>query len=417
VIYLRPAFLLLTITGTIYYVLSTIALARHFRRTGATKAARAEHSVSILKPISGLDPFLEDDLRSFLDTGREVLIGVLEHEDPSVQVLQRLILDYPNASLHVGAKIDGANNKVRILDNLARRAGGEILLITDADTRAHAGLIDSFMAPFAETDVGAVTCLYKAANAHSLGDAIEALHMTCIFAPGVACHNALWGIDFGLGAAIAVRAETLQEAGGFAALADYLADDFQLGRLIAKAGQKVILSREVIGVQMGGQSLRSALERDLRWSVTTRVSRPFGHFGLIFTFGFAYALAYLALSGFSPRGWVVALGVGTIRASTAWLGAVNCMGDTEFWRGAFLLPLRDVLSFATWVGGYFVRSVKWRGRRLRVLRHGKVVVVGKKVSRNNEIVFLTLNPACPNPRKIDCEQVRHRFRRRRPRKR
>lgn len=369
---MRLVFLLLTVTGTLYYVLSTLALLRHFRWTRTANPGNMNHSVSILKPISGLGPCLEANLRSFLKEGHEALIGVLQPKDPSVPVLQRLISDYPNASLHVGARIDGANNKVRILDNLAGLASGEIIVITDADTRVHPGLIDSLTAQFADPEVGAVTCLYRGIGVHSLGDAIEALHMTCIFAPGVACHNALRGIDFGLGAAIAVRAETLQRAGGFAALADYLADDFHLGRLVSKTGQRVILSGEVIKVQMGGQSLRNALERDLRWSVTTRVSRPFGHIGLVFTFGFAYSLAYLALTGFSAAGWALAIAVGIIRALTAWLGAVGCMGDEEFRRIAILLPLRDVLSFTTWVGGYFTRSVKWRGRRLRVLRQGKV---------------------------------------------
>ena len=373
---IRLAFLLLAAAGTLYYVLSTLALLWHFRRAGSSQPrSNRHHSISILKPVSGLDAGLEANLRSFLELcadDREVLIGVLDPSDPALPVVEELVRGCPRASVHVGAPIEGANNKVRILDNLSRHAVGDILLITDADTRAHAGLIDSLTAPFADSRVGAVTCLYKGLDARSLGDALEALHMTCIFAPGVACHNALRGIDFGLGAAIAVRADTLEKAGGFAALVDYLADDFQLGRLVSKTGQKVVLSREVIGIHLGGASLRSVLERDLRWSVTTRVSRPLGHLGLVVTFGFAHAAAYLALTGFSMAGWAVMVSVAIIRAVTACVGSVCCMGDEEFPRKVILLPLRDILSFGTWAGSYFVRSVKWRGRRLRVLADGRI---------------------------------------------
>lgn len=373
---LRTILIILMLSGTAYYVFSTICLIRHFRRrhSGITIPSPSL-TVSVLKPISGCDSSLEDNLLSYLSQCSErceVLFGVLDPGDPAVPLLRRLAQTHPHTSLHIGASIEGANHKVRILDNLARHARGEVLLITDADTRAEPGFIDRMLAPLADDSVGSVSCLYRGTLAKTPGDALEALHMTCVFAPGVASHNAFAGIDFGLGAAIAVRSEILTRAGGFAELVDYLADDFQLGRLVHKAGYRIVLSDEVIEIVLGDESIRSVLARDLRWSVTTRISRPWGHAGLVLTFGLAYAVVYLIATAFSVYGWLALMGVVSVRFAAALAGAYAAMRDKEMPRRLHLLPLRDILSFCIWVAGYMVRTVKWRGRRLRVLRHGRI---------------------------------------------
>ena len=227
------------------------------------------------------------------------------------------------------------------------------------------------VAPFENESVGVVTCLYRGVRAGGVADALEGLHMTCIFAPGVACARELGGIDFGLGAAIAIRSKVLRAIGGFESIANYLADDFQLGRRPAILGHEVKFSRYVIDEVLTAEGLRSVLARELRWSRTTRVSRPLGHLGLLFTFGFAYAVAFAAISGPSALGcWVVG-SVWAIRTLTAWAGAGR-LGDVEFSRRAWLLPLRDLLSFGVWVAGYFGRTVAWRGRRLRVMPDGRM---------------------------------------------
>lgn len=380
--FLQDILLALTAIGALYYAFSTIALVFHFCRQAKILTPYAGGSeippeqisyaakISVLKPICGIDPELESNLTTFLTQDHpscEVLFGVLDDNDPALPILRK----FTTATVHTGSAITGSNNKVRILHSLAKQASGDILVITDADTRAAPDFLREITAPFAEDRIGAVTCLYRGVNARTIADSLEALHMTCVFAPGVASHN-IKGIDFGLGAAIAVRKTALEKAGGFAELTDYLADDFALGRIISKAGYKVILSNYVIEITLGGESLPNVLKRELRWSVTTRISRPWGHLGLVFTFGFTYALAFLAASGFSKRGWLVLWSVMLLRLITAWLGARICLNDREFPRAAYLLPLRDIISFAIWVAGYFTRSVNWRGRRLIITKQGKV---------------------------------------------
>ncbi len=300
-----------------------------------------------------------------------MIFGVLNPDDSCVPVITEAIAGCGRASFYTGSGIEGANNKVRILHNLAQHATGEIIVITDADTRATPDFLARVTAPFREKSVGAVTCMYRGVGARSLADRLEGLHMTCVFAPGVAAAAGIAPVDFALGAVIAIRRSVLEEIGGFEAIADYLADDFQLGRRAARAGNKVELSDYVIDITLSGESLGNVLARELRWSKTTMVSRPAGHFGLIVTFGFPYALIYCISTGFSRAGWLVLLSAAAIRLATARIGA-RCLGDGDFPSRFPLLPIRDILSFAIWIAGYLTRTVKWRGRKLRLVKGGKI---------------------------------------------
>ncbi len=46
--------------------------------------------------------------------------------------------------------------------------------------------------------------------------------------------------EFGLGSTLAFRKKTLQRIGGFEAIADYIADDYQLGKRISRLGKQVL---------------------------------------------------------------------------------------------------------------------------------------------------------------------------------
>lgn len=380
-------FLIMAGLGTIYYVFSTLALDRHFRRvypsprpslrpsSGCTPARGEEAvSVSLLKPVRGIDASMRANLLSFLDQDYpdyETLFGVLDEDDPAIDAVREVIKNKPQARLYIGSNIEGFNNKVRILHNLAEHSSGEIIIITDADTQATPDFINRITAPFAGPEVGMVTCMYRGTKGKTLADELEALHMSCIFAPGVATADALGGISFGLGAAIAIKRDVLDKFGGFESIRNYLADDFHLGRKTAQLGYDVVLSDYVIDITLSGEKFADVFMRELRWSVTTRVSRPWGHFGLFVTFGFAYALLCAISSAFSEPAWVTLAIAAGVRFISAYWGSI-CMGDREFIKRAWLLPARDILSFLIWAMGYFCRSVIWRGRKLTLSRDGMI---------------------------------------------
>lgn len=370
--------LLAAAAGAAYYALSALAIVSFFRGKRAGPAVEPKPRVSVLKPVKGLDRGAQANFRSYLAQdypAYEVLFGVLDIDDPAIDIILDTIQGDKRASLHIGTTIRGANDKVRVLHQLAKRAGGEILVITDADSRVEPHFLSAITAPFADESVGVVTCMYRGIEAQDTADALEGLHMTCVFAPGVACARSLaGGIDFGLGAAIAIRAHVLRAIGGFESIADCLADDFQLGHRSAALGYRVELSRYVVDQVLSGQGLRAVLARELRWSRTTRVSRPLGHLGLVFTFGFVYALGFLGCSGFAAVGWEVTAAVAAVRLATATL-ITRRLGDRDFAKRIWLLPIRDVVSFGIWIASYCGKTVSWRGRKLRLAKDGRIAPV------------------------------------------
>lgn len=374
-IWLSGVLLALAAVGTAYYIISTAALLSVFRGKPVAPAPGATPKVSVLKPVRGIDKGAEENFRSYLRQDYpeyEVLFGVLEADDPAIGTILEVIQGHKHASLHIGTTIRGANDKVRVLHQLLKRASGDIIVISDADTRARPDLLSSMVRPFSEDSVGMVTCLYRGVEATGIADALEGLHMSCVFAPGVACARSSGGLRFGLGAAIAIREAVLRRLGGFEAISDYLADDYELGHRTAALGYRVELSRYVVDDVLSGQGLRASLERELRWSRTIRASRSSGYAGLGLTFGFGYAVLYAAASRFSTASIACLCCVLLARMATAWFGARQAMGDRAFLRRAWLLPARDLLSFGVWLAGYFGRTVRWRGRRLIVRRDGRI---------------------------------------------
>ncbi len=370
--------LVLTFLGASYYIASTACLFASFNGKARAESPGFQPAVSILKPVCGVDRQAAANFASYMKQDYpdyEVIFGTLKATDPAIDVILDTMKGHKHASLRIGSTISGANNKVRILHQLAKHAWGEIIVITDADTRAEPSFLRAMVTPFQDSRVGMVTCLYKGVEAAGLADSLEALYMSSIFAGGVACAQQIGGLRFGLGAAVALRAEVLKAIGGFEPLADYLADDYQIGHRTALLGWKIELSRYVIDEVMSGESLRSVLSRELRWSRTTRVCRPLGHFGLIFTFGSVYALLLAAIwRSFSALSILIIVLV--LRTVCAWLCARK-LGDEEFPRRMHLLALRDVVSFFVWAAGYLGSTVKWRGRKLRLRKDGRMVRVSQ----------------------------------------
>lgn len=358
--------------GAIYYLLSTIALIACFRGKPVVRSPGFAPRVSILKPVCGVDKGADANFRSYLSLDYpdyDVHFGVLEATDPAIGAILESIEGDRRASMHIGTTIRGMNNKVRVLHQLAKRASGEIIVVTDADTRVRPEFLDAMVAPFESEKVGVVTCMYRGVDGKTAADALEGLHMSAVFAPGVACARWIRGMDFGLGAAIAIRTDVLRRIGGFERIVEYLADDYQLGHIPAQLGYKVELSKYVMEDVLTGQGVRDVLARELRWCRTTRASQPAGHFGLIVTFGSAYSLLYLISTGFSTAGWTCLGATLAARVATAAIGAI-CLRDREFLQRMWLLPLRDVLSFGIWILGYAGRGITWRGRKMKILRNG-----------------------------------------------
>jgi len=220
------------------------------------------------------------------------------------------------------------------------------------------------IAPFADASVGLVTCLYRGCAAPTLGSRLEALGIGTDFVPGVLSARFLEkGLHFGLGSTLAFRRRDLEAIGGFEALLDYLADDYELGRRIAANGKRIELSAATVVTFLPAYTLRQFFRHQLRWSRTIRDARRWGYAGLLFTFGLPWALAMLLAAHLAP--WAGALFMLTLaaRLATGAIAAVVVLRDFRIFRhdGFRNILLRDLVAPIIWAAGLMGNRIHWRG--------------------------------------------------------
>jgi len=185
------------------------------------------------------------------------------------------------------------------------------------------------------------------------------------------------GLRYGLGSTLAVSREALGKMGGFDAIADQLADDYELGERIYKAGYGIALSAEVVETSVPAYDWRGFCDHQLRWLRTVRDARPGGYAGLIFTQGLTLALLNVVASGASPLSlWLLVLSF-FLRLSLAMMVGAEVLGDHQVLPSLWLLPVRDLIATALWIGGFASNTVVWRGERFEV-RRGKLHPVAQR---------------------------------------
>jgi ceramide glucosyltransferase len=266
----------------------------------------------------------------------------------------------------VVVETNAPNAKVGVLAELAKRARYPLLLVNDSDIVAPPGYLHAVTAPLGDPKVGLVTCLYRGI-ANSWASRSEALGISTEFAPSVLVARLLGHAEFALGSTMVFRAETLRQMGGFEAIADYLADDYQLGRRISEMGYRIEFAPVVVETDLGGESWAQTWRHQLRWARTIRVSRPAGYFGYVVTHATFWALAALA----AGQWWAAALALGLRMVAGVVVGA-GVLGDRRVAKDFWLMPLRDLFGFAVWLAGLFGHTVEWRDRELRLYPDGRI---------------------------------------------
>ncbi len=366
---IRDGLLLLALAPFVYYA-SAIVAATRFYRDRPTGSAFVP-PVSVLKPIRGLDRESYENYASFCEQNYpefELLFCVADDNEPAIPVIETLIRDFPERSIRllVGSEPLGASDKVNKMCRLAREARYDILVVSDSDVRVESGFLRAVVAPFADPQVGGVTCLYKGLTQDSLAADLEALGNSTDFAPGVLVAWMLGDLDFMLGAVMATTKKQLTGIGGFEALVDHLSDDYELGNRIAANGYRVKLSNYPVSIVYSRQSLADAFRHQLRWNLTIRCSRPWGHFGLLFSQGLPWALLAAAIAETEKVAAAYLVSYVILRTAMAWLVGVSGMRDSLARQKMWMLPLRDALAFIIWILSFFPQRIHWRGQEFYI---------------------------------------------------
>lgn len=359
----------ITVASIAYCLLSLRAAARFLRRSFRPPDLRDWPSLSLLKPLKGVDHELYEALRSHCVQDYpqyEILFGITEANDPAAHLVRKLIAEFPERKLALVNcdKRLGANGKVSTLAQLALLAKNEILLVNDSDIRVAPDYLRTISGELQHAEIGMVTCLYRGLPAPTLASRLEELTISTDFIPGVLVASLIErGLHFGLGSTLAFRRRELQAIGGFEAIVDYLADDYELGRRISEQGLQVELSSAVVETHIPAYSLPEFISHQLRWARTIRASRPGGYAGLLLTFTLPWAAAALIFARGSRWAWFLLAAALLARIAVAITSRRFVLEDRKTFDSLWLLPLRDFVVVLVWFGGLVGNKVVWRGKQ------------------------------------------------------
>jgi ceramide glucosyltransferase len=364
------------------YFLAALVAARIFLVQRRRKPPAFAPAVTVMKSLKGLDPGMIDAFRSHctqIYAGEyELLFGVSSIGDPAVQAVRQLQSEFPHIPIRLIECPErlGGNGKVSTLIQLAAHARYDYWLINDSDITVAPWYLERVMACFARDNIGLVTALYRGRAHGTLPSRLEALGIATDFQAGVLLSKMVeGGLHYGLGSTLAVRREALQKSGGLLALVDHLADDYEMGARIARAGYRIELSATVVETGVPAYTWRGFVDHQLRWMRTVRDARPGGYVGLIFTHGLAWALVNAVASGLSPLSlWLLALSF-FLRLALVMTVGVEVLGDRQVLALLWLLPLRDIVGMGLWIAGFAGNTIVWRGERF-LLRNGRLIKAG-----------------------------------------
>jgi ceramide glucosyltransferase len=365
-----------SIAGSLYLVLAAIAVRQFAKR--AASAAGPPMKITVLKPLRGEDPELYDNLRSFCDQDHpayQVVFAVRDAEDAAVPVVRRLIADLPDRdlSLVIDARTGGSNLKVANLENMLASAKHQILVIADSDMRVRRDYLTIVTAPLAEDEVGLVTCLYRGRPMAGFAAQLGALWVNHAFLPSAIVAERVRPGDACFGATMALRSATLEAIGGFARLRDHLADDYALGAAVRGLGKRIELSPLLVDTIVADASIRALIGHELRWMRTIRSIAPLGFAASFITHPLALATLATIAAGFTLPTLTAIVAILGCRLATIRL-AERALDLPR--APAWLVPIRDLLSFAVFAVSFCGNTVAWRDRKFRIDAEGRLVANG-----------------------------------------
>jgi ceramide glucosyltransferase len=370
------------ITSTVYSLMVAMGVRRFCRRAVAAGTSAYLPPVSVLKPVHGDEPDLEQNLASFFQQDYpeyEILFCARHSDDAGLAAARRVAARFPNVQARIltCGEPPWPNARTFSLEIMRRDARYPILVTSDSDVRVDPNYLASVVAPLADPNVGMVTCLYRGVTRHGLWAQLEAMGMSIEMTSGVLVAEMLEGMQFALGPSMVMRQSTVEKIGGFEEVAQYYADDFVLGNWTAtKAGETVALSTYIVEHHILNAAFKKSIAHQQAWATSTRFSRPAGHVGEVLTYAVPFGLLGLAVLGAAGH---LALGLVLLaftildRVLLCLLVAGYVVRDCAALSKAWLYPLRDFMGFCFWVRSYFgSRRLRYRGDPYELLPQGRL---------------------------------------------
>jgi len=362
----------------IYYLLALYSTVRFFTVTRREAAAKADFlpPVSCLKPIKGLDEDAYENYASFCrqDYPEYEIVFCVDRDDPALPVLEKLIGDFPKCQIRLlfGSGRNAINDKVGRLTRLTTEAKYDLFVITDGDVRVRPDYLKTVVAPFRDPKVGAATCLYASTKETNLVQELQSIGMISDFFAPVMVAWQLKDLKVTFGQSIITTRKAVAAYGGYPVIEDRPADDVYAGRLVAEQGFEVKLLPYVVQSVADFKTMRDLLYKRTRWMTVQRLMRPWGHLGLIFTWGLPWALVAVAAEPTAAVALGYLGGYAVCRMAITWTIGTWGMKQPGLLKKMPLIPLWDAMAFVMWMASFARRTIRWRGVDY-FLREGRLV--------------------------------------------
>ncbi len=373
-------FLVPAVCGSLYSLLCLLALIR-FRTLPlhtSEKKFSAWPPVTVLKPVHGLEKHQRDNLRStcLQDYPEfQVVFSVQELNDPAIPLLYEIQREFGEnrVTVVVENKRAGTNGKINNMIGALLHAKHDVLVISDSDVCLRPDYLETIVAPLADPSVGCVCTLYRVVLAQRWYERIELLTLNADLMAHMVFAHVTGASKFCLGASAALRRSTLEAIGGLESLADYLVEDFELGRRIWSSGKKVLVLPYFVDTVVDLQGPAQWWSHQVYWDQNHRSARPFAYLATVVIRSVPFALLYALTRGFDAVGLTVLTAVLGIRQISCWVFLRWGLRDWEGLRSLWLLPFRDVAGLASWLLAYAKRTTIWRGNEFVLTRDGRLV--------------------------------------------
>lgn len=363
--------------GTVFSLLCLWTMFRFARRRSGPREGEFP-PVSILKPVHGIEKNLRQNLRSACLQDYpvfEVIFSVQRKDDPALPLLREIAREFgpQRARVVVEEKRPGSNGKINNMSGALPHARYGVLVISDSDVRLPVDYLKSIVAPLSDARVGYVCTPFRAACGRRWFERLEQLSLNAEFMPSVIFAYETGASLFCLGASIAVRRETIDKIGGLDSLADYLVEDYEMGRRIIAAGQRGLLLPPVVETMVDLETPAQWWKHQVYWDQNTRAARPLAFFCTILIRAVPFALVLALLQPGDPGGWSILAAAVLVRLTTAGVMMRSGLGDLETIKALPFLPLRDLAGLASWMLAFVRRTTTWRGTEFVLTRDGRLV--------------------------------------------
>lgn len=369
----------------IYYFLVIYGASRFFRQPDHVAGPEPDFTppISNLKPVKGLDPDAYENFASLCRQNYpeyELIFCTTDQTDPSVPVIQKLMAEFPEQKIRLlySAGNNAINDKVAKLALMVKEAQYEHLVFNDSDVKVEPDYLRTVVAPMRDPKVGGVTCFYVSKHDKNFAERLQTIGMITDFYAALLVAWVLDGVHYALGPTMVSTKERVEGFGGFQVLESRPADDLLFGRLIAEQGVEMKLLPYAVETVPDYHGLDELFDKRARWMTVMRKMRPWGHLGLLFTWGLPWSLVALAVR---PTAAVATAYVGSYlvcRMLIAWLIGMYGLKQKGLWKKFLLIPFWDAMAFLVWLVSFTRSYIRWRGLDYE-LQEGQLVLRDKSL--------------------------------------